>query len=322
MRICIVGPGALGCLHAALLARAGRSVSLLDHRPDRAEHIRCSGITVEDAGSMWSAPVLCSASPYGVPVPKLLVLCVKTTQTHAALAHAEAIIGPGTVILRLQNGLADTTGLAEAAAPERVLLGTSGHGANTVGWGHVRHAGSGPTRLGPLCPEGIAAAERAAAALAPLGDIEVVEDVRLALWQKLVVNAAINPLTALTGLRNGQLLEVPLLQAAVRDLAREAEGAALAAGLPLESGTAVGAAFAACRQTAANRSSMLQDAHAGRETEVRDISGAVAREAEAARAAAPLNRAMEWLVSEVLGPGETKARALKSEPAPDEPHVG
>lgn len=309
MHVCIVGPGALGCLHAALLARAGVAVSLLDHRPERARLIDEQGVIVEEGGAVEVVRVRCTADAAELPAADLAILCVKTFQTAEAAGRAAPLIGADTVLLRLQNGLAGPDCLREVAPAERIVLGTSGQGANTVGWGHIRHAGTGPTRVGSLVPEGMAAAEQAAAVLRQaLDDVEAVEDVRVALWQKLLVNAAVNPLTAITGLRNGQLLEIPLLRAALRDIAGEAEQMALARGMPLVAGRAGLIAEDACRLTAANRSSMLQDVQAGRRTEIEDISGAVAREGEEAGINAPLSRVLTWLVTEVLRNEVTKPR--------------
>ncbi len=141
-------------------------------------------------------------------------------------------------------------------------------------------------------------------------EVRVVDDIATYLWRKLFVNVALNPLTALTGLRNGQLVRVPLLLAAIRDLTREAERVALAREVDTKPGLAMRAALDACKHTAENRSSMLQDAQANRRTEIDDICGAVAREAGIAETHAPLNKAMTWLVSEVLRTGETNASRL------------
>jgi 2-dehydropantoate 2-reductase len=309
MHVTIVGPGALGCLHAARLARAGVPVNLLDHRPERARLIAERGIILEEGDTSSAVPVACAASAETLPQAGLVLFCVKTFQTEAAAAHARPLVGPETLVLRIQNGLAPPDCLLALAAPERIVLGTSGHGANALGWGHVRHAGSGPTRIGPLVPEGLASAHAVADALRPaLPEVEVFEDVQPVLWRKLLANAAVNPLTAITGLRNGQLLEVPLLRAALRDLATEAERVAIARGMAFTGGQAALAAEEACRRTAENRSSMLQDVERGRSTEIDDICGAVAREAAAAGVEAPLSQLMTWLVAEVLQQGATKAR--------------
>jgi len=284
-------------------------VCLLDYRPERARRIAERGLIVEEAAGTRTVRLRCSANPRELPATDLLLFCVKTFQSTAAAHHAAPLVGPQTMVLRLQNGLADPQPLAAIASSERVLLGTSGQGANTVAWGHIRHAGSGPTRLGPLVPTGMAAAERAAEALRPaLLDIEVVADVRPVRWRKLLVNVAVNPLTALTGLRNGQLLAVPLLRAAMADLTAEAERIAIAAGVDLQPGEGLALAEAACRQTAANRSSMLQDAANHRRTEIDDICGAVVRQATDLGLRAPLNHAVTWLVSEVLHPDASNPR--------------
>lgn len=314
MDVCVVGPGALGCLHAALLSRAGVAVSLLDYRPDRARLVRQRGILVEDGDSTWTARLPCSAAAQDLAAPDVLILCVKTFQTESAARQAAPLVGAGTVVLRIQNGLASHDCLLKLAPPERIALGTSGNAANTIGPGHIRRAGAGPTRIGPLVPAGRSAAEIAADALRPaFPDVEIAEDVATMVWSKLVLNAPINPLTAITGLRNGQLLEVPLLRAALRDVGRETETVGIARGAKLGAGEGAQMTEYACRATAANRSSMLQDVSAGRRAEIDDICGAVAREAEAAGTAAPLNRALTWLVAEVIGQPAGKRRRSASE---------
>jgi len=302
LQVCVVGPGALGCLHAYMLTRAGIHTCLLDHRPDRAWLIAQQGLTVDSREGTWTTRVRCTAEPAEARPADLLLFCVKTFQTASAARHAASLVGPQTVVVRLQNGLADPDPLVRLVGEARVVLGVSGQGANTVAWGHIRHAGDGPTRLGPLVPAGGEAATRAAEVLSrALPDVAVVADVPGMLWRKLLANVVINPLTALTGLRNGQLLDVPVLRAAMADLAAEAESVARAAGIDLSPGEGLALAEAACRQTAANRSSMLQDVSQSRPTEIDDLCGAVVREAGRLGLTAPLNAAMVRLVSEVCG---------------------
>lgn len=302
----------MGCLHAALLARAGLRVEMLDHRRDRACAINRAGIVVEMPNGRFTARVRCSADPASLDVPDIVIFCVKTFQSSAAARHAAPLVGAKTVVLRLQNGLADPSPFVQISDEPRVVLGTSGHGANTVAWGHIRHAGQGPTRLGPLVPTGLAAAELVAEALRPaFADTEIVPDVMAMLWRKLVVNAAINPLTALTGLRNGQLLDVPLLRSAMADITAEAENVARAAGVALRPGEALALTEAACRQTAANRSSMLQDVQSGRRTEIDDINGAIVREGARLGIYTPINKALLWLLTEVGLDNKANGRPLQ-----------
>jgi len=319
--VCVVGPGALGCLYAALLQRGGVPTVLLDHRPDRASLIAGRGIVLEEDDAATTIPVPCAATPADLPPVALLLLCVKTFGTRSALEHATPLLAAhgdqstAPLLVRLQNGLGELRDLTDFVPLERLVLGTSGHGANLVAPGHVRHAGSGPTFLG--APPG-GSHEAAAAAAALLGravaEVSAVADTQSMLWRKLLVNAAINPLGALTGLPNGQLLEVPLLAAALRDLAREVAMAASAQGADLGTDWPEGVVREVCERTAQNLCSMLQDVRTGRPTEVAAINGAVAQ----AGVPAPLNAVLAWLVSEVLSGAAANAPGRNGHPSEEE----
>jgi 2-dehydropantoate 2-reductase len=139
-------------------------------------------------------------------------------------------------------------------------------------------------------------AAEVAALLASAGlEAQARADLPSLLWEKLLVNAAINPLTALTGLPNGGLAEDKLLRDLM--LAAVAEGAAVAAaeGVALPEDP-VRRAVEVCRRTAQNRSSMLQDLDRGRRTEVDAINGFIVRKAKVYGIPAPVNGALYALV--------------------------
>ncbi len=174
---------------------------------------------------------------------------------------------PGAAPFTFQNGLAARDDLA-AALGRDVGLGVVSVGALLEDPGVVRAAGPGRV---VLAAEGAlsAAAAKLARVLTETGHAARVEaDVRVALWRKLVVNAAINALTALNGVRNGELLaRARAARATMEAAAREAGAVASALGLDL-AGDPVGLAVSVIEATAGNRSSMLQDVERGGPTEV------------------------------------------------------
>jgi 2-dehydropantoate 2-reductase len=109
------------------------------------------------------------------------------------------------------------------------------------------------------------------------------------LWTKLAVNAAINPLSAILGLPNGELLRLPGARAQLIAAAAEVGVVAQAAGIALPVDP-VARALQVAEATAPNRSSMLQDVEAGRRTEIEAITGAVVARAEALGVPVPVNR--------------------------------
>jgi 2-dehydropantoate 2-reductase len=273
--ILIVGPGSMGLMHAALLARAGRRVTLLDHRPERAAALSRVGIRVRGAaGDFWvSIPVVSDASD--AASPDLVVFLVKAHSTPAALAHARDAFRPDTVLLTLQNGLGNYELLVEFAGSDRVLGGTTSSGAYRPGDGEVFVAAIGDMRIGGS-EVVLPVADAVCALFSDAGlPAQTSDDLQSLLWQKATVNAGINPLGALAGVRNGVLLEVPALRLLLRGLVEEAVDVASRAGVRLDGDMVAAVEEVACR-TAENRCSMLQDLEASRPTEIRQISGHIA----------------------------------------------
>jgi 2-dehydropantoate 2-reductase len=195
--------------------------------------------------------------------------------------------------LTLQNGLGNQEVLAEALGWERVALGVATLGAHLLEPGLLKAAGSGAVSLS------------ANPRLAPLAEVlrsaglpvETVADPLSLLWGKLVINAAINPLTALLRVPNGALLARPSARSLMADLAREAAEVAAALGIRLPYPDPVEAVAAVARKTADNRSSMLQDVLRGAPTEVDAICGAIARTGDTVGIRTPTNRVLCRLVS-------------------------
>lgn len=301
-RIVIVGPGAVGCALATELARRGGDVALLDHRPDRAAAIERDGLRVEDDGATWEARVPCRSSASELGAADLLIVLVKAYSTESAVRHAQGCIGPDTAVLTLQNGLGNHETIARLIGPRQVLAGTIVMGATSLGVGHVRLSGKGAIVIGSASGN-TELAERAAEALGRFWTpVDHEPQIEAAVWRKVIVNAAVNPLTALTGLLNGQLLEMPDLRATLGAIVLEATVVARAAGIAPFAGDAVEAVEQVCRVTGRNRSSMLQDVLAGRPTEIRQICGEIVARGEALGAPTPLCRAMVALVEAGRGP--------------------
>ncbi|MGD9497974.1 MAG: ketopantoate reductase family protein [Armatimonadota bacterium] len=291
----IVGPGAMGCLHAALLAQAGVRVGLLDHRPERAARIAERGVILEREDGQLTVPVRCSAEPTDFHPAGLAIMLVKAYDTETAMRHALPALADDASVLTLQNGLGNYERIAQQVPPHRVLAGTTTTGATLLGEGHVREAGRGFAQVGS--PAGASHRVRQVVALLLRGGIDcrAATSIDEVLWAKAIVNAAINPLTALTGLRNGRLVELPELLAALRAVADEAGNVARMTGVFMREDIGEFAAQI-CRQTAQNRSSMLQDVLAGRRTEIDFINGEIARRGEQRGVPVPLCTLLTALV--------------------------
>jgi len=243
----------------------------------------------------------------GEPRVDAAVVCVKSMGTPWAAEAAERILDRDGVVVTVQNGLGNAETLAAAVGPRRVSAGVIYVGAELVG-GELAATGAGRVELGK--PQGPSSAERLARladALAAGGmTVSVVDDPWPSIWKKLVVNAAMNPTTAIFGLRNPELLEHPAGRPLADELARETARVATAAGVAIDPASAPGMWHAVA--SFVNRSSMLQDVQAGRPTEIEAINGAVAREGARLGVQTPVNEAITLLVKAVTEPPRPAVR--------------
>jgi len=212
------------------------------------------------------------------------------------------MLGLETVLVSLQNGIGNAEQLA-TLAPGHTVCATTSMGAileanNTVLW-----TGRGPTQLAPFGKTPAHDANLIAGLLTTVGCVcHVLPDAASMLWGKLILNAAINPVTALYGIANGRLPEHPEARDQAFAAAREAMAVAKALGLKLAYDKAPTAITEVCRQTAANRSSMLQDIEQGRPTEIEAITGAIVAEADRLNIPVPVNKAL-YLAIRSMTPG-------------------
>ena len=293
MRIAILGTGALGCVYAARLA-ARAEVWMLGTWAEGIAAVQRDGIQVaESDGSIWQAHVRATGDPAEAPPADYALVLVKSYQTQRAAAWAAQALKPDGLAVTLQNGLDNAPALAAAVGVARAAVGVTYNGATLLGPGRVRHAARQPTHIGSAP----ATAGRVAALVALLDraglEAHVAPDVTSLLWGKAVVNAAINPITALWRVPNGEACATPERRALLADLAREAAAVAAARGVTLPFDDPVAYAEDVCRRTAANRSSMLQDIERGRPTEIDSITGAIVAEARRLGVPTPVS-AVVW----------------------------
>lgn len=288
----IVGTGALASLFGARLAAAGVQVTMLGSWPEALAALRTQGVRlVESNGRQQAWPVRAVADPAECRgIPHALVL-VKAWQTDRAGQQLAACLPPDGLALTLQNGWGNRERLEQTLGPQRVALGITTLGATLLAPGVVRAGGQGPVTLGSH-PRIQPLAELLGAAGF---EMRLAEDVAGLAWGKLVINAAINPLTALLRVPNGALLERPEARELLGLAASEAAAVGRAQGLRLPFDDAVAAAEEVARRTAANHSSMFQDVQRGRPSEIDAICGAVVQAGQRVNLPTPINQTL-WLL--------------------------
>lgn len=295
----MLGAGAMGSLMAARLALTGADVTLLGRASEHLARIERDGLDfVELDGSHQTIRLTSTAEPAVVADADLVVLLVKSWATAEVIATLRSHLPPAATVLTLQNGLGNATAIRNALGdgPERELMvGVTAQAALREAPGRVLHTGDGPTAIGR--PDGAVTSRltAAAAAFAGAGFATIaVPDIERWVWRKLAVNAAINGPTALAGVPNGAIVRDPELRAAALILAAEVAAVARTRGLRLDH--IAGAVEEVARETAANRSSMLQDLDFGERTEVDAIYGVMIAEAERLGVGVPASRVVAALI--------------------------
>ncbi|HOL18807.1 MAG TPA: 2-dehydropantoate 2-reductase [Candidatus Hydrogenedens sp.] len=283
--VSVVGPGALGCLFAGKLAKAGFRVHLIDHKQDRITRLTKNGIEIHEGDKIETYHVhITSHIPAG---QDLIIVLVKSYST------ASLVLPQDTIILTLQNGLGNVEILCKKTNAERILAGTTTESATLLEEGKTKHTASGVTVLGSWTT---APVKIALDILEQAGfKIEITNSPGQVIWEKTVINAGINPLTAILNVPNGALLKIREARELLRELVAEASKVAGTEGYRF-SRSMIEYAEETCELTANNISSMLQDIRNGRKTEIEAISGEIMRRGTSAFLTTPRTRTVYQLV--------------------------
>lgn len=278
----ILGPGAIGRLLAHSLSPI--TVITLIGRRALPEQQRLTTPEGEERTQRLASVTVAELASHSLPVPRFVHITTKAMAAEAALASIADVVAPTTPLVLWQNGFLAQPRLTDRW-PGPVLCATTTQGAYLTGDDGVVHAGRGPTFIGDLDNQHAGLTEALAALLSEAGfTATAVGDIRQRLWQKLAVNAAINPLVALNGVRNGELrgdAYAGRLAAVVKEVAAILKQENIA---PPNGGEGEDAWLALVWQvvenTANNKASMLQDVEARRPTERGAILGPLIDSAE------------------------------------------
>lgn len=299
MKIAIVGAGAMGCLYGAKLSSVpSNEVFLIDVWKEHIDAINENGLQMEENGIVLTYNQVKGISDAEQAGPcDLVIVFVKSTLTSIAVKSNQAVFGPDTVALTLQNGLGNIDLIRAEIGDHNVIAGTTAHGATMLGPAKMRHAGSGKTIIGELNGIQTDRIKGIASILNGAGlETEISDNVLGLVWDKLLVNVGINALTGITKLQNGDLLKHPEIEELLEAAVSEAQAVATAKGIALSYDDPVGHTKAVCNATAANKSSMLQDILNHKQTEIEMINGAIVREGAQTGIATPVNLVLTNLI--------------------------
>jgi 2-dehydropantoate 2-reductase len=288
-RIAVMGAGAVGCYYGFKLARAGHDVVLIG-RPQHIEAVERQGLRLET--QTFDEHIRVSASTEGSAVQgaQLVLFCVKSTDTESGAAAIKPHLPPNALVLSLQNGVENADRL-RALLPQEVIAAVVYVGTEMAGPGHVRHHGGGELVIEPS-----KTSDDVARALIAAGVPTVISDnVRGALWAKLILNCAYNALSAITQLPYGRLVKGEGMPVVMRDLVDECLAVAKADGVTIPGD--VDAAVRKIAETMAGQyASTAQDLARGKRSEIDHLNGLIVRRGEALGVATPANRQLHAIV--------------------------
>jgi 2-dehydropantoate 2-reductase len=289
MKIAVMGAGAVGCYYGGMLARAGHDVVLIG-RPQHVEAIERQGLRLETQTFDELVRVSAATDGSAVQGAQLVLFCVKSTDTESAAAAIKPYLAPDTLVLSLQNGV-DNADRLRALLLQEVAAAVVYIGTEMAGPGHVRHHGRGELVMEPS-----KAGDEVASALIAAGvPTDISDNVRGALWAKLILNCAYNALSAITQLPYGRLVKGEGITAVMRDVVNECIAVAKADDVKIP-----GDIDAAIRKIAESvpgqYSSTAQDLARAKRSEIDHLNGLILRRGEALGVATPANRLLYAIV--------------------------
>jgi 2-dehydropantoate 2-reductase len=298
-----MGAGAVGCYFGGMLARAGHDVTLIA-RPQHVEAIQRDGLRMETKTFDERVRLKASTDPAAVKGADLVLFSVKSTDTEGAGALIRPYLSGDALVLCLQNGVDNAERLRAVLPPRQVAAAVVYVGTEMAGPGHLKHHGRGELVIDPS-----SSSEAVAQALVEAGvPTEVSDNVRGALWLKLILNCAYNAVSAIAQKPYGETVKGEGVEGLMRDVIDECLAVAKA-----ERVNVPGDVDAAVRRIVetmpAQYSSTAQDIARGRPTEIDYLNGHIVRRGKALGIATPANRALWALVKLVeCKPGQAPLR--------------
>jgi len=305
-KVAVMGAGAVGCYYGGMLARAGHEVVLIA-RPQHVEAIARDGLRMQTKTFDEQVRLAASTDPGAVRDARLVLFCVKSTDTESAGAQLRPYLPADALVLCLQNGVDNADRLRSVLPQHAVAAAVVYVATEMAGAGHVRHHGRGELVIEPVDTQATSSEAVAQALIAAGVPTEISPNVRGALWAKLILNCAYNAVSAITQLPYGKTVAGEGVKDVMRDVVAECLAVAQAEGVQLPGD--VDAAVRKIAETMPSQySSTAQDLARGKHSEIDYLNGLIVRRGAALGVATPANRVL-WALVKLL---ETKSGAQGS----------
>jgi len=292
-KVIVVGAGAMGSLFASRFAGAGCETWVYDVWPEHVARIREFGLTVRSGDAEEVIPMHATTDPREAGLADVVLIFVKYNQTRQATRDIAQAIGPGTVVLTLQNGLGNVEQIREVIPQATLLFGFTTLTSELLGPGLIEASYAGRGHTDVWSADGVS--DDACVATVDLLnrsgiDATVDPEIELHIWEKLVVNCCLNTLCAISGLSVGALVDRPETWTMLDGITDEIVAVAARKEIALTREEAHRFLRDVAEEARAHYPSMLRDIRAEKQTEIECLNGAVIREAERFGIEVPFNR--------------------------------
>ncbi|OTY37236.1 2-dehydropantoate 2-reductase [Bacillus thuringiensis serovar alesti] len=289
MKIGIVGPGAIGLLYTFYLQKSNQNVTLFTRTAKQAEELNETGVTcIRDRTCETVYPSVLPIESMVAQNLDYIFIAVKQYHIDDILPFVE---GAASLIF-LQNGMSHLQKMLNIGC-ENIAVGIVEHGAKKEGGHIVHHTGVGVTKFGVVCGQSIHFESVFHSFPVSYFPVQIETDWKEIMHKKLVVNVCINPLTALLGVKNGELTKNRFFYQMMEQVFQEV--AFLIRG---EKEMVWQMVRNVCEGTSRNTSSMLADVRANRQTEINAIVGYVLEEAKKQQRPVPT---LQFLLDAIKG---------------------
>ncbi len=289
MKIGVVGPGAIGTFLAGILGTKNE-IDLIGRSPLDIDSVDIRGKT------NLRTKVNYSDSVESISGDELIIICTKSFDTHEAMNSLSGNLSPDSMVLSLQNGLINEEIISEFVGKERTIGGTTSNGVTYLEPGKVKHAGKGETVIGLFPEDRSEEIEKVCKIFNEAGlETKISENILENIWEKVIINSGINPITGILKIKNGVLLEDEYLTELLEDTVMESVEVANNY-VEVDAKKILKKTKKVAEGTSNNLSSMLQDIKNESRTEIEQINGAIIGKAEQVGVSTPINEVLYKLV--------------------------
>ena len=297
--ITIIGTGAMACLFGALFSSAGIHVQMLGSWVSAIETINKTGITfIDTSGKTTIAPAKASNNYKHFSKIKLALVLVKSWQTETVASRLKQILDDDGLCVTLQNGFRNAEILSDALGKQRVLRGFTTYGATLISPGKILFGGEGQVILEqtPRVSDFLKLLHKATIPYI------IPEDFTAAFWEKIIVNATINPLTAIWRVTNGEITQMSIAKSIIPAIIEEILDVAEVMNVNISSSfdELIQAVFTIAKNTSSNQSSMLQDIERCSPTEIDFINGSIVDYGNQHYVITPINEAIVKIIKTLI----------------------